>query len=241
MRDTFPKLHLAALPGPGLRLALGAVALAPAVAGAGWGLAGPGLLPGLLALGGYLAGLVPVLVLFRRGYPHARLGLCNAVTLGRLALAAVLLAPLAGGAAPGAVAVVALVALALDGADGWLARREGLVSGFGARLDMEVDSALALILAANAWAAGTVGPAVLLLGLPRYAFAAAGLRWGWLDGPLPPSLARKAVCVVQIGALIVLQLPGLPGGWAEALVWSVLAALAWSFGRDIRHLWQARA
>lgn len=195
----------------------------------------------MLALGGYLAALVPVLVLFRRGYPHAWLGLCNAVTLGRLALAAVLLAPLAGAATPGAVAAVALVALALDGADGWLARRARLESAFGARFDMEVDSILALILAANAWAAGSVGPAVLLLGLPRYLFAAGMLRWRWLDGPLPPSQARKAVCVVQIGALVVLQLPGLPGALAEALVWAVLGLLGWSFGRDIRHLWQARA
>lgn len=195
----------------------------------------------MLALGGYLAALVPVLVLFRRGYPHAWLGLCNAVTLGRLALAAVLLAPLAGAATPGAVAAVALVALALDGADGWLARRARLESAFGARFDMEVDSILALILAANALAAGSVGPAVLLLGLPRYLFAAGMLRWRWLDGPLPASQARKAVCVVQIGALVVLQLPGLPGALAEALVWAVLGLLGWSFGRDIRHLWQARA
>jgi phosphatidylglycerophosphate synthase len=238
MHDALPSLTrpdaASALRRSGLGLSVGA-------AGGAFLLAGAAPTALALALGGYLAGLVLVLALFRRGYPHDRLGLCNIVTLARLALAAALLAPLAGGSAPGAVAVVALVALVLDGADGWLARREGLVSGFGARLDMEVDSALALILAANAWAAGTVGPAVLLLGLPRYAFAAAGLRWHWLDGPLPPSFARKAVCVAQIGALIVLLLPGLSGGWAEALVWEVLAALGWSFGRDIRHLWQARA
>ena len=228
---------------PGCASALRSTGLGLAVLAAGGSvlLAGPVPAAVALALGGYLAGLALVLALFRRGYPHDRPGLCNTVTLARLALAAALLAPLVGGAAPGAVALVALVALALDGADGWLARRERLVSDFGARLDMEVDSALALILAANAWAAGSVGPAVLLLGLPRYLFAGGMLRWRWLDGPLPPSLARKAVCVVQIGALVVLQLPGLPGGWAEALVWAVLGLLGWSFGRDIRHLWQARA
>lgn len=238
MPDTLPPLTR---PDPAPALRLTGLGLSVVVAGGAVLLVG--LVPAAvaLALGLYLAGLALVLALFRRGYPHRRLGAGNTVTLARLALAAALLAPLAAGAAPGVVAVLALVALALDGADGWLARREGLVSDFGARLDMEVDSALALILAANAWAAGTVGPAVLLLGLPRYLFAAGMMRWRWLGGPLPPSFARKAVCVAQIGALILLQWPGLPGALAEALVWAVLAALGWSFGRDIRQLWRARA
>ena len=99
--------------------------------------------------------------------------------------------PLAGGAAPWAVFAVAALALALDGIDGWLARREGLTSGFGARFDMEVDSALALILALNAWAAGTAGAIVLLIGLPRYAFAAAALAFPWLDRPRPSGSAAR--------------------------------------------------
>ncbi|MFP4328489.1 MAG: CDP-alcohol phosphatidyltransferase family protein, partial [Paracoccaceae bacterium] len=104
-----------------------------------------------------------------RHYPHARLGLCNLMTLARLALVSALVAPLAAGAgASWPVFAVAAVALSLDGVDGWLARRQGLVSDFGARFDMEVDSALALVLALNASAAA--GPAALLLGLPRYLF-----------------------------------------------------------------------
>jgi phosphatidylglycerophosphate synthase len=37
--------------------------------------------------------------------------------------------------------------LALDGLDGWLARRFGLASAYGARFDMEVDGFLILVLA----------------------------------------------------------------------------------------------
>lgn len=234
-----------ALPGRAVRQQFAAVALAAglgAVAVAGFWLApGQPLALGVVA-GGFLTGAVLVLGLLRRGYPHPGLGWCNAVTLVRLALAAALLAPLVAPAPPEAVVFgLAVLALGLDGADGWLARRQGRASAFGARFDMETDSALALILALNAWAAGTAGAAVLLLGLPRYGFAAAGRLWPWLEAPLPERFGRKAVCVLQVAVLAALQLPGLPAGLADGAVGLVLAALAWSFGRDVLWLWRARA
>jgi phosphatidylglycerophosphate synthase len=200
--------------------------------------AAPGALG--LAMAGYLCGVALVTVLMRRSYPYADLGFGNLVTLARLVLTTALLAPLLAPAAPGAVVGLALLALALDGVDGWLARRQGRVSSFGARFDMEVDAALGLILALNALVAGSAGPAVLLLGLPRYAFAAAARTRPWLARPLPERAGRKVVCVVQIGALIALQLPALPGPAAGAVVGATLAALGWSFGRDVLWLWRAR-
>jgi phosphatidylglycerophosphate synthase len=194
-----------------------------------------------LALAGYGAGVALALGLMRRGYPHGALGLCNRVTLARLALASALLAPLAAEVEPWAVFAVAALALSLDGVDGWLARREGLTSSFGARFDMEVDSALALILALNAWAAGTAGAIVLLIGLPRYAFAAASLVLPWLDRPTPERFSRKAVCVIQIATLIVLQLPPVAASVANPVVAAVAVALIWSFGRDVLWLWRARS
>jgi phosphatidylglycerophosphate synthase len=194
-----------------------------------------------LTVTGYGLGVGLALGLMRRGYPHATLGLCNLVTLARLALAAALLAPLAGAAAPWAVFAVAALALSLDGIDGWLARREGLTSAFGARFDMEVDSALALILALNAWAAGTAGAIVLLIGLPRYAFAAAALALPWLDRPAPERFSRKAVCVIQIATLIALQLPPVAASVANPVVAAVAAMLVWSFGRAVLWLWRARS
>jgi hypothetical protein len=108
----------------------------------------------------YLLAAAAVGDLLRRTYPHPTLGLCNVVTLGRLVIVGVLTAALvAGGGAPGAVFALAALALALDGVDGWLARRHGRVSGFGARFDMEVDSAFALVLALHALVSGTAGPA----------------------------------------------------------------------------------
>lgn len=189
----------------------------------------------------FLLGAAIVAEGMRRHYPHDRVGACNIVTLARLALALALLAPLAGGAAAGwMVAAVAGVALTLDGVDGFLARRSGLVSDFGGRFDMEVDAALALVLALHALAAGPLGPEVLVLGVMRYAFVAGGAIWPWIRAPLPPSLARKTVCVLQLAALIALQLPPLPPEAATLLARLAALALSWSFGRDLLWLWRHR-
>ena len=188
----------------------------------------------------YAIGALLALALMRRGYPHDSPGLCNIVTLIRLGLTASLLAPLLAPSAAWAVISLAVMVLILDGADGWLARREGRVSGFGARFDMEVDAALGLILALNAWGSGAVGPVVLLLGLPRYLFAAAGRVWPWMAAPLPERAGRKAVCVAQIATLIALQAPFVEGELALGLVLAAAGALLWSFGRDTLWLWRAR-
>jgi phosphatidylglycerophosphate synthase len=177
----------------------------------------------------------------RRTYPHARLGLCNVVTLARLVIVTALAAALfAGGAGAWTFVALAGVALALDGVDGWLARRHGLVSSFGARFDMETDAALALVLALHALAVGAAGPVVLVLGVMRYAFVAAAAVLPWLNAPLPERFSRKAVCVVQIAALIVIQVPGMPAAFTSGLVAVAAAALVWSFAVDIVHLWRGR-
>lgn len=199
-------------------------------------------LPALtLALAGYLAAAVLAAALMRRSYPHTDLGLANLVTLARLLLTSALLAPLVATAPAGKILTVAIGVLALDGIDGWLARRQGRESAFGARFDMEVDSFLGVVLALNAWAAGSIGPVVLFLALPRYVFAAAGYLLPWMARTLPGRFGRKVVCVVQIVALIALQLPALAGIPALSITAAALVALAWSFGRDVLWLWRTRA
>ena len=189
---------------------------------------------------GYAASAGFALWLFRRGFPHPTLGAGNLVTLGRMALIISLLAALFGPVHPWLVVAVASVALALDGFDGWLARRNDRVSRFGETLDMEVDSAFTVILAASALVAGTIGPVVFLLVLPRYVFVAASWLLPWLAASLPESMTRKVICVVQVIALIALQVPGLLGIFSTALVLTVGAALLWSFGRDVLWLWRRR-
>lgn len=171
----------------------------------------------------------------RRDAPHDRLGLANLVTLGRLGLVGGLAGSLAAGAAlPWTVAGLAALALSLDGVDGWIARRQRMSS----RFDMEVDCALALVLALHAAQGPGFDAEVLLLGVPRYAFGLAALALPWLRRGLPDRLSRKMVCVLQMGALIALQLPPLPDRAGEVLIAAALVALALSFGRDI--LWLHR-
>ena len=102
----------------------------------------------------------------------------------------------------------------------------------------ELDSLLMLVLAALVWRSGRVGPWVVLLGLPRYLFVAAGWLMPWLRAPLPERLRRKAGCVIQGIALLVCLAPIVPPGLAASVAAVTLALLGASFGVDI--LWLFR-
>lgn len=151
----------------------------------------------------------------------------------------VLLRPLVAGGGPGpdawgwAVLGVAVPMLALDAVDGAVARRTR-VTLRGARLDMETDAAAVLVLSLAA--APVVGWWVLLAGLMRYLYALAGRFVPALQGPLPPSTARRVVAAVQGPALLVAVLPSAPVGLAVACCAAALLALTWSFGRDVANL-----
>ncbi|MGQ0563507.1 MAG: CDP-alcohol phosphatidyltransferase family protein [Gemmobacter sp.] len=195
------------------------------------------------ALGTFVLAAVAGLAMhgMTRTYRHPRLGLCNAVTLVRAALTAGLAAALAAPGVPawGLVAVAA-TALALDGVDGWLARREGLQSAFGARFDMEVDALLALVLALLALTLAKAGPWVLLLGGLRYGFVAASLALPWLGAALPPRAARKTVCVIQIATLTALLAPPVVPPLSLALAAMATVLLVASFAVDVLWLWHRR-
>jgi phosphatidylglycerophosphate synthase len=169
-------------------------------------------------------------------------GPANRVTLARATLVGGVTALVADSfeSPPPVTILVALttVALILDAVDGQVARRTGTASPLGARFDMEVDAFLILVL--SIYVATSLGPWVLLIGTMRYAFVAAARVLPWLNGALPPSTARKTVAALQgivllvVGAGVVPRLPAL------AAVFSALALLIWSFGRDIRWLWGVR-
>lgn len=168
--------------------------------------------------------------------PQPRLGAANRVTLLRLALVALLAATLAMPFAAWAAVALASVAAALDGVDGWLARRHGTASRFGARFDMETDQLLIVVLALAAWHLDKAGAWVLAAALPRYAFVAAARAWPWLAQPLPASRRRKAACAAQIVALIAAIAPAVPPPWSGAAAAAGLAALVASFAIDIAWL-----
>ena len=180
---------------------------------------------------------------FVDGHPFAALGAANRVTIGRAMLVSLLMALAGEPRLPRAAAtavVVAAVAALLDGVDGWLARRSGMASAFGARFDMETDALLVLVLAILVWHYDKAGVWVLAGGLMRYAFAAAGWILPWMAGRLTPTFRGKAVAVAQSVGLIVALAPIVPQPLSAAIAGAALAALTWSFSVDVRRLWRQR-
>ncbi|MER7107230.1 CDP-alcohol phosphatidyltransferase family protein [Streptomyces sp. NPDC000229] len=180
--------------------------------------------------------------LYRTWPGHRPFGPANAVTLARLTLVGGVTALVAElfVSRPPVVVLVALTSLALvlDAVDGQVARRTGTASAFGARFDMEVDAFLILVLSIAV--ALSMGAWVLAIGAMRYVFVAAARVLPWLNGPLPPSTARKTVAAVQGVVLLVAAAGVLPQSAAYAAVVTALALLLWSFARDIRRLWRVR-
>ncbi|MFG3659520.1 CDP-alcohol phosphatidyltransferase family protein [Streptomyces sp. NPDC047706] len=167
-------------------------------------------------------------------------GPANRVTLGRATLVGGVTALVADSfeSAPPVTLLVALtaVALILDGVDGKVARRTGTSSALGARFDMEVDAFLILVL--SVYVSMSLGPWVLLIGGMRYGFVAAARFLPWLNAPLPPSTARKAVAAAQGVFLLVAGADLLPLVGNAAVAGLALGLLVWSFGRDVLWLWR---
>jgi len=180
----------------------------------------------------------------QRHHPFARFGAANQTTTVR-ALIVSLIVSLIGepSTAPIAASAVAasLIVTMLDGVDGWLARRHGLASEFGARFDMETDALLIVALSVLAWRFEKAGAWVMLSGLLRYVFVAAGARWAWLRAPLPPSRRRQTICVLQIAALTAAMLPAIAPQASAAIAALALAALTCSFLIDTVWLWRRAA
>lgn len=197
---------------------------------------------GWLATAGYTAGVCFGLAGGLRRTGRIAFGPADKVTLARSALVGgvtALVADLAHRPAPVLLLLgLTLVALALDGVDGQVARRTGTASPLGARFDMEVDAFLLLVL--SAYVAVQYGPWVLAIGLMRYAFIAAGRALAWMRATVPSSMAGKVVAVVQ-GVVLVVATAGVlaPVATVVAVV-AALAALVWSFGRSVLWLWRNR-
>jgi len=136
---------------------------------------------------------------------------------------------------------LALLAFALDGLDGQVARRWKAGSALGARYDGEIDAIFILVLSALSWQLGRAGAWVLLGGLLRYAFLGAGLLLPWMRRPVPPSYRAKIICVVHVSCLIASLLPPVPPVLAALLAGGGLLALTGSFAVDTAWLWRRRA
>ena len=169
--------------------------------------------------------------------PHRGLGPANRVTIlrtiGTLSLAGlVMYGDSLGTTGRWWIVGLGTVIMLLDGVDGWVARRTGTTTDFGALFDMETDAFLMLVLSSLVWTEGRTGVWVLLIGTMRYLFVAASFVLPALREELFPSFRRKLVCVIQGIALLVALGPIIPGPVAVAVAALALAMLTWSFGID---------
>jgi phosphatidylglycerophosphate synthase len=211
---------------------LAALAATVGLGAAGW----------LAGVGCAVAGAAVLARAMTRG-GRRRLGPADRVTLIRAVLAGGVAALVADsftrpGGGPGVLVALSAAALVLDCVDGWLARRTGTASAFGARFDMEVDAFLIAVL--SCLLARTLGPVVLLIGLARYALVAAGRWLDWLHQPTPPRYWRKAVAAVQGVVLAVAASGLLPRPVNLAAVLGALGLLAASFGSEVCGKWRHR-
>lgn len=126
-----------------------------------------------------------------------------------------------------------VLALTLDGVDGYLARRFRQQSNLGARFDMEVDAFLILMLSVACAVLDKAGPWVVLIGLMRYGFMIAQWCLPVLRRELFPSIRRKAICVVQVAVLCAVIVPGFDQPTSGILCGLCLALLLYSFAADI--------
>ncbi|MFD4960597.1 CDP-alcohol phosphatidyltransferase family protein [Microbacterium sp. NPDC058389] len=180
-----------------------------------------------------VSSLLVSLGLRRRG--ATRFGAANAVTATRsmlVGVATALVVASVGGEASTALLVgIVAVALALDGVDGYVARRTGSVSELGARFDMEVDAFLLLVL--SVYDARVVGWWVLAIGLMRYAFVVVAWLVPWFDRTLPYRYWRKVVTAACGVALTVVATQLLPPPANVLVAAAALGLLVESFGRDV--------
>ena len=191
--------------------------------------------PALVAAIVYASAAFIILRRVRAFHPHPTFGTANAVTLARFAVACAFAAVAAGPIdhAGWALFGASMAVLAADGIDGWLARRLGMESRFGARFDMETDAFFVLVLSIIAWRADKAGAWVLLSGGARYLYVAAGAVVPALRKPLEVSFRRKLVAVIQIGTLVALLAPIVQPPVSAVLALLALACLIYSFGVDI--------
>lgn len=182
----------------------------------------------LFLVGGVMLGL---LVVVKRGRwtPKDSFGAANVVTTARIGLSGLLLP--AASAHSAALVALSLLILALDGLDGWLARRRGLSSEFGAFFDKESDALFLLLLCGIAAVRGPLPAWILGVGLLRYGFVVLVFLLPTPKNRETRSTLARYVYGCMVCALLLSFLP-YPGLY-RPVVAVATAALVTSFGQSL--------
>ena len=198
------------------------------------GMAVAGGLPGASCYVPAAVSFILLAYVFRNAWsPGGRFGAANAITAFRFLLVGGLL--LDGTVPADWQALAATLILLLDGLDGWIARRLGLASRFGATFDMEVDAFFTLALCVALYGSGRFGVWILLPGALRYLFV---LFTRLARPPLRRERSNRwsrAIGAIVLSGLTVALLP--IGTWAAAIAAVVTCAVIGSFAASVWQLY----
>ena len=168
--------------------------------------------------------------------PHVTFGPANRISLARgiiISLMAGLVLNMPSEALAGwVVFAMTITALILDGLDGAVARRTGMASPLGARLDGELDGLMTLVLCLLIYFSDRADAIVLLSGALHYVFLGAS-RLGMLpDVDLPQSFRRQCLGVCSVFLLVLCCVPLIGQSASIVLAGTSAALLLISFSID---------
>jgi phosphatidylglycerophosphate synthase len=167
-----------------------------------------------------------------RWTPRGSFGWANGVTAVRVLLVVGLSEPNLPGSA---CSLLVALAFALDGVDGFLARRQGTASVFGARFDMECDALLVLVAGVVVAISGRLGPWIVLPGALRYLYALAVVVVPTNHGEEPRSRIGRSAFAVMVVSLVASLWPSNPVQFPLAvaatslILYSFARSTVWSF------------
>ncbi|HTL11328.1 MAG TPA: CDP-alcohol phosphatidyltransferase family protein [Bdellovibrionota bacterium] len=130
---------------------------------------------------------------------------------------------------------LATLAAISDLVDGLVARRQGPTAR-GAKLDMEADAFLMLVLSLCAQRFGGVFPLILVPGVVRYAFVITESMVGKGQPDVPSRPKAKVLCAVSVALLVAAQAPVLPLILRGLLGAVAAGMIVYSFTPDFRAL-----
>ncbi|MBT3548892.1 MAG: CDP-alcohol phosphatidyltransferase family protein [Gammaproteobacteria bacterium] len=137
-------------------------------------------------------------------------------------------------------AILALIALCLDGIDGYLARRFNEQCNFGEVFDQDADTLLILTLCTSLYLNKDTSVIVFLIPFYRYIFLVFMMKYKWMKRKLPRSYYRKLSCVLSTFILIFCHSQYVKDTLLVFFVMISLFVITFSFAKDILWLYMRK-
>ena len=135
---------------------------------------------------------------------------------------------------------LAFIALILDGADGFIARKYKESNSFGIAFDQEADNLMLLILSLSIYLNKNINIIIFLIPIYRYIFILFMYRFLWLKRELPKSFLRKFICIFTSILLIISHISYLDEYIVINIVFFALFIITFSFAKDIIWLYRKK-